>query len=117
MALIFVMSSRRVPDSVIGLGISDKWLHLVEYAVLGFLLARAMERIGPWGVAPTIIGMLYGMSDEWHQSFVPGRDATLIDVVADTVGSAIGVLVWARLFGRRAEGLTPDATAPSEGGR
>ena len=76
----------------------DKLYHFIEYAILGGLLARAFVKAKPsvvpsqliWGMA-VLISILYGASDEWHQTFVPGRFATLADWVADVVGSIAGV--------------------------
>jgi len=100
MALIFVLSSRRPPEPIVSLGVKDSWLHLVEYGALGFLLADlawAVRGSVSWRVlipVPAIVGALYGVSDEWHQSFVPGRDASVADVVMDVVGSGLGALAY-----------------------
>ena len=45
-----------------------------------------------------ILCMLYAVSDEVHQYFVPGRSAGVIDVVIDTVGSILGVWRWGKKF-------------------
>ena len=46
------------------------------------------------------ISVLYGASDEFHQSFVPGRDASLLDLLTDTAGAATALwLVWRRRCG------------------
>ena len=74
----------------------DKLLHAVGYAVLGVLALRAFHggfaRLRP---APTALAgltvILWGISDEVHQSFVPGRNASVWDVVADAVGFALAV--------------------------
>jgi VanZ family protein len=42
--------------------------------------------------AAVVLSTLYGVSDEWHQSFVPGRSPDVLDVAADAVGSTIGAL-------------------------
>ncbi len=77
----------------------DKLYHFVEYAILGALVARALVKAKPailpsprwiWCVA-AVFSILYGASDEWHQTFVPGRFATLADWVADVLGSIAGV--------------------------
>jgi hypothetical protein len=98
-SLIFALSS--VPDLGTGLGGWDlllrKIAHAVEYAILGALLARALGR--PW--VASAVGVAYAVSDEVHQSFVPGRVGSPLDVALDTVGVAAGVLVWSRLFGGR----------------
>ena len=102
MALIFVVSSLEQPPLPMPefewLTI-DKLYHFVEYAVLGGLLAIAFVKAKPavvpskriWLVA-AMLSILYGASDEWHQTFVPGRFATLADWVADVLGSIAGVL-------------------------
>ena len=104
MAVIFALSSRRPPEAIVGLGVADSWLHLVEYGGLGLLLSNlfwARRGATTWRVLvplPVLIGSLYGLSDEWHQSFVPGRDASLADVLADALGCWLGATVaWAVL--------------------
>jgi VanZ family protein len=98
MAVIFVLSSRPPPRAVTDLGVRDTFLHLVEYAVLGFLLARLVAVLrGDVSLAitvclPAVLGTLYGLSDEWHQSFVPGRDASSADAVMDAAGAFLGAL-------------------------
>jgi hypothetical protein len=78
----------------------DKVVHFVEYGVLGFLLARlianAQSGFSRWfllGLA-AILATLYGISDEVHQAFVPGRNASLWDVVADGLGGLMGAVVY-----------------------
>ncbi len=91
-ALIFALSS--VPDLGTGLGGWDlvlrKIAHAAEYAILGALLVRAT---GHAAVA-FALGTLYAVSDEFHQSFVPGRMGSPVDVAIDAVGVAIGVALW-----------------------
>ena len=103
MVLIFAVSSLEQPPLPMPefewLTI-DKLYHFIEYAILGGLLAWAFVKAKPsvvpskliWLVA-TVLSILYGASDEWHQTFVPGRFATLADWVADVFGSIAGVLV------------------------
>jgi VanZ family protein len=98
-ALIFTLSS--IPDLGTGLGTWDlvlrKIAHAAEYAVLGFLLLRALgnELAGLAG------GIAYAISDEIHQSFVPGRQAAVRDVLVDTAGVAVGVYLAPRLLESR----------------
>jgi VanZ family protein len=98
-ALIFAFSS--VPDLGTGLGGWDhalrKLAHAAEYAILGALLLRATGRAGP----ALALGVLYAVSDEVHQSFVPGRVGSPLDVALDALGVAIGVLAWQALRSRR----------------
>lgn len=82
----------------------DKLAHLVLYAVLGATLARGRRRGAPGMPAwiPPTWGWLYAVSDEWHQSFVPGRDASLGDLAADTVGLLAGYGLLSVYLTRRA---------------
>jgi VanZ family protein len=99
-AVIFAFSS--IPSLSSGLGTWDlilrKIAHLGEYAILGALLLRAIQR----PAVAIVAGGLYAVTDELHQHFVRGRHAAWYDVVIDTVGVAIGVLAWNRLGRRRA---------------
>ncbi len=98
--LIFFMSSLSASD----LGPSEIWrfdklIHTVEYAVLGALACRALL-LGPrlsarWAVPVAIVAaFLYGLSDEWHQSFVPGRDSSGWDALADLTGAILGSMTY-----------------------
>jgi VanZ family protein len=73
--------------------------HLTEYAGLGYLTFRMARREPLWsqksvaaqfGIA-LLICALYASSDEFHQSFVPTRHSSVIDVLIDTTGAAIGI--------------------------
>ncbi|HWJ44943.1 MAG TPA: VanZ family protein [Gaiellaceae bacterium] len=94
-AVIFTFSS--IPSLSSGLGEWDtvlrKGAHITEYAVLGALLYRALEREAPALAA----GIAYAATDEVHQHFVRGRHASPVDVAIDAVGVAFGMLVWLRL--------------------
>ena len=98
-ALIFAFSS--VPDLGTGLGGWDlvlrKLAHAAEYAVLGALLQRAVRS----PVLAFALGTIYAISDELHQSFVPGRMGSPLDVVVDAAGVVVGVVLWQRTQTRR----------------
>ena len=98
--VIFAFSS--VSDLGTGLGGWDlllrKLAHTVEYAILGALLLRALERELP----ALVVGVAYAASDELHQHFVPGRRGAPLDVLIDSAGVALGILAWRLLFPRRA---------------
>ena len=82
--LLFVLSSMpQLPSPSKGLLSWDKLQHFGAYGTFGLLLARAFGGVG-W--RPLMVGILYGCSDEIHQSFVPGRDCNFYDFVADLVG-------------------------------
>ena len=97
-AVIFTLSS--IPHLSSGLGTWDyvlrKGAHVTEYAILGALLLRALEREVP----AFALGVLYAVSDELHQAFVRGRHSSPIDVAIDSVGLAVGVLAWRRVSRR-----------------
>jgi len=92
--LIFTASSR---SSVAGPRIPhfDKVVHFSVYGLLGTLACRAMPgRAGAWWAL--IVVSAYGVTDEWHQYFVPGRSTELEDWIADTAGAAIAILMYRR---------------------
>lgn len=93
--VIFWFSS--IPSLSTGLGFWDlllrKAAHMTEYAILMLLLLRT--RIPVW-LALTL-GVLYASSDEWHQTFVEGRAGRPVDVLIDTIGLLLGLMVARRL--------------------
>jgi VanZ family protein len=93
-ALIFALSS--IPHLGTGLGVWDtilrKGAHVVEYAIFGALLLRALRRETP----AFLLGVAYAITDEFHQRFVAGRHASPVDVAIDSTGVLIGVLVLQR---------------------
>lgn len=68
--------------------------------MLGYLVARALAYYGRTGrvmlMPALLLCLLYGMSDEFHQSFVPDRTPSVLDVAADTVGACIGIVIRTR---------------------
>jgi VanZ family protein len=97
MGLIFFASSRSDTGAI---GRIPDWLtHGATYFVLGLLLLRALgggldRRLSPGaGLLALGLGAAYGASDEWHQSFVPGRDASVWDVAKDVAGCCVALAV------------------------
>ncbi len=92
-SLIFYLSHQ--PGIPSAFHFSDKLLHLGTYFVFGLLLAR------PFGERRMLIAflgaLLYGLSDEFHQSFIPGRTVEMGDWVADGVGGLFGGWAYVRL--------------------
>ena len=86
--------------------------HLLAFGTLSamFLLALSWDRRPRLRDAIAAFGLtvLYGVLDEWHQSFVPDRTGRLDDVVTDAIGALIGLVVaWVVLgvaAGRRSSG-------------
>ena len=93
MAAIFWVSSLSDVPGVPG-RVSPAVAHFGEYAVLALLLVRAFAGGHSAGVtwrtlaAAGLVSTAYGISDEWHQSFVPGRAPELADVAMDAAGAA-----------------------------
>jgi VanZ family protein len=102
-AFIFVLSSipgRAFPKARILT--YDKVLHALVYSVLGGLCFLAVRRtwslkLGWLIAAATSMAILYGLTDEFHQLFVPGRSADLHDALADGIGGLIGATLAAVL--------------------
>jgi VanZ family protein len=94
-ALIFVLSS--IPN----LSTTEGWVgdvlssgaHAVEYAIFGVLLLRALDA----RLVAFAAGIAYAATDEIHQSFVPGRVASGIDLLVDAVGLLVGIALAARV--------------------
>ena len=81
----------------------DKLTHVVEYGVLGLLLARALWRHNIFRrsarrvfLAALVLGVFYAASDEFHQRFVPYRDCSAADLAADAAGVMFGTVIWIR---------------------
>jgi VanZ family protein len=84
---------------------ADKLAHLAVYCGLGLLVVRAVSasfRLKPlWSTAVTVLaGTIYGVTDELHQSYVPGRAVEGLDLLADTLGVALACAVWFLLLPR-----------------
>jgi VanZ family protein len=79
----------------------DKVYHIIEFGVLVVLVIWAMGRVRQTKWSPIILVMgfvitaVYAPLDEYHQSFIPGRDASIMDMTADWVGCFVGTLgIW-----------------------
>ena len=100
MALLFALSSR---SSLGPAGAVPDWItHGTAYLVLATLLCRALaggfKPVSAAGAAGAIVlATLYGISDEYHQSFVPGRQSDVADVIKDAGGACLGALLFRRL--------------------
>jgi VanZ family protein len=70
--------------------------HAVEYFLMGFLVCRALTadlKIKKPVLASIILVIIYAITDEWHQSFVPGRSPAAKDVVLDLISGAFGAFL------------------------
>jgi len=109
-AVIFAQSCYPTPHQLPSFALSDKLLHAVAYGILAVLICRAANTTDRWRrrwgallMVAVVASTLYGISDEWHQSFVPGRDADAFDALADFAGSLICGGIYVALLRRRAE--------------
>ncbi|TEU14172.1 MAG: hypothetical protein E3J21_16735 [Anaerolineales bacterium] len=109
MVLIFSLSAQPTlphhPDTLLDT-ILKKAAHVIEYGILTFLLWRAFSRRrGTFSysalVTAFVVSVLYAASDEYHQTFVPGRNGNLVDVGVDTVGALAALLVVGSLGKKR----------------
>ncbi len=79
-----------------------KLAHLTEYAIMGFLAARAFRTssYGPlrrhWFLVALLLIVIYSLLDEYHQSFVPSRTASIYDSMIDSVGGLAALVVQAK---------------------
>ncbi|RJX27698.1 MAG: teicoplanin resistance protein VanZ [Desulfurivibrio sp.] len=116
MAAIFFLSNtqgQNLPSAINGL---DKILHALAYATLAasclYGLHPAARDKGSLRPAAGVVFFCfcYGLTDEFHQSFIPGRSPSGLDIVADTGGAVLTVLLWhgwrtRRRFSRLRKGL------------
>jgi VanZ family protein len=99
--IIFLLSSiSHYPEAIPRFFCFDKVIHLIEYYVFGYLVMRVFADSpvtvpSRHAVVLTIfVGIFYGIGDEWHQSFVPGRFATVYDVIFDSLGVVLAAFTY-----------------------
>ena len=115
MVLLYLLSARA--DLVVSAPPGwDKVLHAGAYGVLAGLSIRAFHGgLGRLALWPTVFALLltiaYGMLDEMHQSRVAGRDASMLDWLADVVGAGLSVLALGILALLRSKGSIRDPQA------
>ena len=100
MALIFTLSHQSVLveiEHAVGEKVFYKTAHIVVYAILTWLWWRALspQREVSWSVLTTALSLtvLYGISDEIHQLFIPGRHGRIADVLFDASGALAMILL------------------------
>ncbi|MBU0549823.1 MAG: VanZ family protein [Candidatus Omnitrophica bacterium] len=99
--LIFAVSGLPGEDLPYVFSGQDLFFHVMEYAVLALLLNRALSRTSlksyPQKKKLLLVIMaclIYAISDEFHQKFVPGRVASLADILLDGLGIVIGGIAY-----------------------
>jgi VanZ family protein len=79
--------------------------HAIEYSILGVLLFRGFVHSFPGkplfllALFAASSAVLFGLSDEWHQTFVPGRFCELEDLIVDAISAVLGILLCIKKTG------------------
>ena len=117
--LIFVLSS--IPGAAFPhskLLSYDKLIHAGVYSILGAFTFLALPR--RWSPKASVLVLiagaittLYGMTDEFHQLFVPGRAADWRDVLADCVGGFVGAIAASSVAAMKAAGASEKPDGPA----
>ena len=116
MAVIFGLSA--TPGSRLPSHFPSALGHFVAYAVLGGLLVLALGKRAPYGrsvAIAVILASLYGVTDEFHQAFVPLRTPDVADWGMDTLGAFVGAwfTAWLALYvAQRRDRVVEDAGRP-----
>jgi VanZ family protein len=103
MGVIFVFSAQSSlpsPEDPLLNVVIKKLGHITVYAILALLMLSATAgRPASWRQVVLCLCVVggYGLSDEYHQSFVANRTPALTDVLFDMIGGSIGAIVWQRL--------------------
>lgn len=100
--LIFLFSARptkTVSEVYIEDFIAKKLAHILEYGFFATLLYRALIGQGvkkkKAGLYSIVFSVIYGATDEFHQSFIPGREPAIRDVIFDTIGATLAIYtIW-----------------------
>ena len=97
---IFFLSSLSNTGISVSFDKESLTLHILEYSILGLLMLRAFSNSNPGYPVKYLllisiaVSAFYGVTDEFHQAFVPGRNSSLIDLSADSLGSVWGSLIY-----------------------
>jgi VanZ family protein len=74
----------------------DKFHHFIAYFIMGILAWRNFRHYLNKTVSILLLSLIfssfYGVTDEWHQSFVVGRNSDIFDWLADTIGATLAVM-------------------------
>jgi VanZ family protein len=76
--------------------VTRKIAHFTEYAILGFLAARAFRPYPRWFLISAVLVVVYALIDEYHQSFVPSRTASVLDSLIDMAGGITALILVRR---------------------
>jgi len=105
--LIFYFSSLpTIPEPITRIIPQTLILHVIEYFIFGILLFRALVNSENTALKNNaillsiIISIFYGITDEIHQHFVPGRIFGFLDVIADSIGSSLGIIINLKFYNK-----------------
>lgn len=118
---IFLLSAQTRLPATPG-AFSDKHAHALAFGLLALACLHGLVQ-GQWrtvrarqAFVAALLAVAYGLSDEWHQAFVPGRMSDWADVGADATGAIVAAVLgwaWAILLRRRAPRHTDGRGAPA----
>ena len=99
--VIFVLSS--IPGNYypkVDFKFSDKIVHIILYSALSsafYISIRKQTKVGLFSehafIFSIVLSALYGISDEFHQYFVPNRSCDVYDMIANTIGATIAITI------------------------
>ncbi len=94
-----------------------KGYHVTEFAVLCWLLQKALHRQFPRRplqalASAALVALVYASSDERHQTFVPGRGGTWVDVMIDGIGISIATAAFCSRMRRHTDEEAPQSAEP-----
>jgi VanZ family protein len=100
-----IMAASSIPNlstTSFKLSYADKIVHFVEYFILGLLTANAVAgfigRTGKIFWVSAILASVYGVLDELHQKFIPGRSVEVLDMVSNILGAVAASLIFVRFI-------------------
>ncbi|MDD4050361.1 MAG: VanZ family protein [candidate division Zixibacteria bacterium] len=105
--VFYVSSLSRLPDTGLQIPYLDKLAHAAEYFLFGFMAIRVTANLprplktGWVYTLAILLSLVFGLSDEYHQWFVPGRTADPFDLMADALGIFLAAFVYYLLHRRR----------------
>ena len=128
MAIIWILSSMSHPPiDVSSLPFRDRGAHFLSFGSVAFWVAHGTMATVPRAHAIRVVcfavlaAALWGLLDEIHQTFVPGRSPDIVDLFADTLGAILGAslramarLVWPRTPGAQSGGAGSSGPDPQE---
>jgi len=109
-SLIFFFSSLHQPPDPLKFKHADKLYHLGEYGMFSLLVGRAFRfSVSPYSklgaaVMTVAMVMMIAASDEYYQSFVPGRDSSIYDWMADSTAAVLACIVLWQFWSRSRKG-------------